>query len=170
MIFGLLDINQKGVLDIVLLMQLYNNVNRNTMFGQEILKIIREYKSKNILLKGGYRRKIVLNFSTFVKLVNHSCLIEMLQYKIFGVYVPEKKLVEDTGPPTFKKYTPIKKPVVVYVYNKDLTFQDCSTLVAFSSETPLPPPARPPFKFIEGLEQILEREEMEVLRRQNKMP
>lgn len=77
-IFGLLDINEKGVLDIVMLMQLFNNVNRNTMFGQEILKIVREYKSKNVLLKGGYRRKIVLNFSTFVKLVNHSCLIEQL--------------------------------------------------------------------------------------------
>mgnify|MGYP006893384029 CR=1 FL=1 len=84
----MLDVNNKGTLDIMILMQLYNNLNRNTMFGQEILRIVREYKNKNILLKGGYKRRIVLNFTTFNTLVPNSCLIEELQYRIFGVYVP----------------------------------------------------------------------------------
>ena len=54
--FSLLDVKGTGILDSMLLMQLFHNIDRNTLLGQEFLKIIREYKSKNILLTHGYRR------------------------------------------------------------------------------------------------------------------
>jgi len=89
-VFDILDVNSTGMLDIMILMQLYNNIERETMFAQEILKIVREFKNKNILLKGGYKRRILLNFTTFNTLISNSCLIEELQYRIFGMYIPQK--------------------------------------------------------------------------------
>ena len=61
------------------------------MIGQEILKVVREYKNKNVLMKGGFSRQITLNFQTFNSLANNSCLIDEFQYQVFGVYIPEKK-------------------------------------------------------------------------------
>jgi len=43
------------------MMQLIHNVPKNSMFGQEIIKIVKEYKKKNLLARGG-SRKIQLNF------------------------------------------------------------------------------------------------------------
>ena len=60
--FNILDIMKKGELDIMFLMQLLNNIDKNTLFAQEILTIVREYKSKNILMTAGYSRQISLNF------------------------------------------------------------------------------------------------------------
>ena len=92
-VFNILDIKSQGQLDIVMLMQIYNNLDRDTLFAQEILVLIREYKSKNILLQAGYRRQITLNFSTFNLLVPRSCLIDELQYVFFGAYAPKKASV-----------------------------------------------------------------------------
>ena len=86
--FEILDLNGTGKLSIMFLMQIVNDVDRDTLFGQEILKIVREYKEKNIMLREGYRRRIVLNFATFNALVPNSALIKELQYRIFGEYVP----------------------------------------------------------------------------------
>ena len=55
-VFNILDIKSQGQLDIVMLIQIYNNLDRDTLLAQEILVLIREYKSKNILLQAGYRR------------------------------------------------------------------------------------------------------------------
>lgn len=54
--FNLLDLKGAGTLDILTLLQLYNNLDRDTLFGQEILGLVREYKQKNVLLSHGYRR------------------------------------------------------------------------------------------------------------------
>ena len=54
--FDLLDLKGKGTLDILTLLQLFNHIDRNTLFGQEVLGLIREYKQKNVLLSHGYRR------------------------------------------------------------------------------------------------------------------
>ena len=51
--FDLLEFNGDAQLDIMYLMQLFNNVSRKTMFGQEILKLTREYKAKNVLGRKG---------------------------------------------------------------------------------------------------------------------
>jgi hypothetical protein len=48
-IFDILEFNGDGELDIMILMQIFSNVDRNTCFGQEILKMVREYKCKNVL-------------------------------------------------------------------------------------------------------------------------
>ena len=55
-VFNLLEFNGDGDLDIMILMQLFNNLPRESMFGQEMLKMVREYKNKNILMKSGFRR------------------------------------------------------------------------------------------------------------------
>lgn len=55
-IFNLMEFNGDGELDIMILMQLFNNISRDTQFGQEIIKVVREYKNKNVLLKGGFSR------------------------------------------------------------------------------------------------------------------
>lgn len=89
--FNLMEFNGDGELDIMILMQLLNNVSRNTLFGQEILKLVREYKNKNVLMKGGFSRQITLNFNTFNQLIPYSSLIDEFQFKLFGVYVPEKR-------------------------------------------------------------------------------
>ena len=83
----------------MVLMQLYNNVKRNTYWGQELLVLIREYKNKNILMTAGFSRKIVLNFSTFNELIqshsarqsHHSVLVDEIQYIILGKQVPETR-------------------------------------------------------------------------------
>ena len=43
-VFNLLEFNGDGDLDIMILMQLFNNLSRESMFGQEMLKMVREYK------------------------------------------------------------------------------------------------------------------------------
>ena len=53
-IFNLLEFNGDGEYDIMYLFQLLVNVPRNTMFGQEVLKLTKEYKDKNVLKKGGF--------------------------------------------------------------------------------------------------------------------
>ena len=73
-----------------MLVQIFNNLDKDTLLAQEILILIREYKSKNILLQAGYRRQITLNFSTFNLLIPKSCLIDELQYVFFGAYAPKK--------------------------------------------------------------------------------
>ena len=90
-VFNLIEFNGDGELDIMILMQLFNNIPRETLFGQEILKMVREYKNKNVLLKGGFSRQILLNFATFNSLVPYSSLIDELQYRIFGIYYPVKR-------------------------------------------------------------------------------
>ena len=55
-VFELLEFNGDGVLDIMYLMQLFCNLKRNTVFGQEILKIVKEFKNKNVLMTGGFSR------------------------------------------------------------------------------------------------------------------
>ena len=50
-----LDFKSAGA-SFMILMQLFNNLPRETMFGQEMLKMVREYKNKNILMKGGFQR------------------------------------------------------------------------------------------------------------------
>jgi hypothetical protein len=75
-VFNLMEFNGDGELDIMILMQLYNNINIETMFGQEILRMVKEYKNKNVLMKGGFKRQITLNFNTFNALVPYSTLID----------------------------------------------------------------------------------------------
>ena len=53
--------------------------------------MVREYKNKNVLLKGGFSRQILLNFATFNNLVPYSSLVDELQYRIFGIYYPVKR-------------------------------------------------------------------------------
>jgi hypothetical protein len=97
--FQFYDVKNQGVIDIMVLMQLYNNVTRNTYFGQELLILIREYKNKNILMTAGFSRKIMLNFSTFNELIqsncsrpsHHSVLVDEMQYIILGKQVPETR-------------------------------------------------------------------------------
>ena len=55
-----------------------------------MLKMVREYKNKNILMKSGFRRQIELNFNCFNELIPYSSIIDDFQYRLFGVYVPEK--------------------------------------------------------------------------------
>ena len=95
--FKIYDVKNQGVIDIMVLMQLFNNVDRNTYFGQELLILIREYKNKNILMTAGFSRKITLNFVTFNELIqinngratHHSVLVDEIQYIIMGKQVPE---------------------------------------------------------------------------------
>ena len=51
-------------------------------------RLFLEYKNKNILMMQGFRSQIILNFSTFNKVIKHSCLINELQYRIFGCIIP----------------------------------------------------------------------------------
>ena len=66
------------------LISMFNNVDRDSNFAQELLIFIREYKLKNVLLISGYARQITLNFPTFNDLLqtyssntnHHSYLID----------------------------------------------------------------------------------------------
>ena len=61
MIFSLLDFKNKGELDIIVLIQILNNIDRNTLFAQELLVLIREHKRKNVMAAGGVRRELQMN-------------------------------------------------------------------------------------------------------------
>ena len=61
MIFSLLDFKNKGELDIIVLIQILNNIDRNTLFAQELLVLIREHKRKNVMAAGGGRRELQMN-------------------------------------------------------------------------------------------------------------
>ena len=93
-VFDLLDFEGKGKLTIVLLLQILKNFDRQTHFAQEIYMLVKEFKNKNVLLKGGYRRKISLNYSFFSEMIPHSCLIDELQYVLFGTYIPFKNSLD----------------------------------------------------------------------------
>jgi hypothetical protein len=54
------------------------------MFAIELRRIFHEYKEKNLHLRDGFRNQIVLNSSTYTKLVPHSCLIDELRLRLFG--------------------------------------------------------------------------------------
>lgn len=56
--------------------------------------MVKEYKNKNILLKGGFRRQVQLNYGLFSELIPWSCLIDEFQYVLFGTYVPFKHSLE----------------------------------------------------------------------------
>ena len=53
--------------------------------------MVKEFKTKNILLKHGFRRQVVLNYNLFYDLIPWSCLIDEFQYTLFGTYRPIKK-------------------------------------------------------------------------------
>mmetsp|Transcript_18654 Transcript_18654/g.17749 ORF Transcript_18654/g.17749 Transcript_18654/m.17749 type:complete len:246 (-) Transcript_18654:29-766(-) len=83
-IFKMLDIDKDGKLSCISLLQIYKNMNPNTLFGKEIFKILKEYKNKNLLMKHGYRSQVVLNFNLFNKLIPYSTLINEFHLKIYG--------------------------------------------------------------------------------------
>jgi hypothetical protein len=62
----------------MVLMQMFKNLDRNTLFAQEILVLIREHKLKNVLVSEGFTRKMSLNFNMFNHLVPNSCFIDEL--------------------------------------------------------------------------------------------
>jgi hypothetical protein len=62
----------------MVLIQIINNANRETRFAQEIITLVREYKSKNVLMSAGFSRQITLNFATFNELIPCSCLVDEL--------------------------------------------------------------------------------------------
>lgn len=74
-IFDLLEFNGDGEYDIMYLFQLFINVARETMFGQEILKLLTEYKDKNVFRRVG-GGGIQLNFATFARLISNPSLID----------------------------------------------------------------------------------------------
>lgn len=55
-VFNILDVKKNGYLDIMMLIQMLNNIDKDTYFAQELLVLIREYKSKNILMTAGFQR------------------------------------------------------------------------------------------------------------------
>lgn len=55
-VFELIEFKGDGLIDIMILMQIFQNLDRDTLFGQEILKLVREYKVKNVLMRSGFRR------------------------------------------------------------------------------------------------------------------
>jgi hypothetical protein len=77
-IFNLLDVKKQGKLDVMVLIQIINNLDLDTHFAFEIMTILREYKSKNVLMSAGFSRQITLNFATFNELIPCSCLIDEL--------------------------------------------------------------------------------------------
>ena len=93
-VFNLLDVKSKGQLDIFLLIQIINNMDRNTQFVQELLIMIREHKAKNVMVEDGIKRKITLNFSKYIRLIPKSCLIDEFQFVFWGTYVPKKAQAE----------------------------------------------------------------------------
>ncbi len=74
-----------------------NNINTFRLF--------KEYKQKNVLMKSGFRSQIVLNFSTFNKIVPYSCLANELQFRLFGsIYTStSSKLVNQPPLSPFEK-------------------------------------------------------------------
>ena len=174
-IFNLMEFNGDGELDIMILMQLFNNISRDTQFGQEIIKVVREYKNKNVLLKGGFSRQITLNFATFNQLIPYSALIDEFQYRIFGVYIPEKReKVIETMKQAFADSLPNQNSTNTYRTGSDLDFAQSSIqqnldpkdyksklIVDRDKGLKLPPPIRNCFEIIPGLEVILAQEELE---------
>ena len=70
---------------------MFFNVDRESLFGQELLALIRELKLKNVLKTQGYSAMIKMNYSKYQELVSTSSLIDELQYIIFGYYNPPKR-------------------------------------------------------------------------------
>lgn len=163
-VFNLLEFNGDGEYDIMYLFQLLVNVPRNTMFGQEVLKLTKEYKDKNVLKKGGFTSQIKLNFQTFNALIPCSCLIDELQYKILGTYVPEKRATQFT-----KEERALLKER--HEFNKNRDFTNPNEVLSIEemlrdrngldADMKVPPPRRNPFQVIDNLEEIIRREQEE---------
>ena len=60
------------------------------------MKLVKEYKHKNLLSRGA-TRKVSVNFVTFNTVIPYSSLIDQFQYSIFGIYVPEKPFKVDAN-------------------------------------------------------------------------
>jgi hypothetical protein len=88
--FRVLDIDNDGKLNILNILQVHHNLTsrspngKRCMFAIELRKIFQEYKQKNLHLRDGYRHQMVLNSSTYMKLIPHSCLIDELRLRLFG--------------------------------------------------------------------------------------
>lgn len=147
-----------------------------------MLTLIREYKSKNVMLKAGYRRKISLNYSTFAEMVPWSCLIDELQFVFFGVYNPpkvggnqgqfannktqmasqlEKSLLSQFKINYNQKVAPKRKNDSRLEVQKPMNGQDMETFIQFRKNNSLdapccpevPPPEYSPFEIIPNLDE-----------------
>jgi len=88
--FGLLDIRDKGQLDVMIILSLLNNLDRDSLFAQELILLLRHHKQKNVLTPGAHRRPVVLNVAAFNDIIPRSCLVDELQYVFCGDYLPKK--------------------------------------------------------------------------------
>jgi hypothetical protein len=144
---------------------------------------VREYKDKNVLLKGGFSRQITLNFNTFNQLVPYSSLIDEFQYRIFGLYIPDKReKVLETMKEAYVESLPNRQGASSMTYlGSDLDYSNPSIshlgnnhekkdykqklLAERDKGLKLPPPMRSCFEQIPGLERILALEELEELKK-----
>lgn len=171
----------------MVLIQIINNANRETRFAQEIITLVREYKSKNVLMSAGFSRQITLNFATFNELIPCSCLVDELQYTLFGYYLPAKKMSvvreklsnkllkfmtnhsriyddSDEDIKTIRK-EPIRKTMINQFEETEEERRDM--LTDFEKRLKLDPVDEPdsPFMVIEGLTQTLEDALIEKLKK-----
>ena len=76
--FGLLDIRDKGQLDVMIILSLLNNLDRDSLLAQELMLLLRHHKQKNVLTPGAHRRPTVLNQAVFNDVIPRSCLVDEL--------------------------------------------------------------------------------------------
>lgn len=76
--FCLLDIREKGQLDLMILLSLLNNLDRDSLLAQELILLVRHHKQKNVLTPGAQRRPLVLNQAVFNDVIPRSCLVDEL--------------------------------------------------------------------------------------------
>lgn len=74
---------------------------------------------KNILMKSGFRSQIVLNFSTFNKVIKYSCLINELQLRIFGAVHPHIENYESQHTSPFAPQEKVHMQLATAAKDKD---------------------------------------------------
>ena len=110
-----------------------------------------------------------MNFQTFNALIPCSCLIDELQYKILGTYVPEKRQAQ---------YTKAEKALLQerIEFNKNREFSNPNEVLpinemvrdrrSLDADMKVPAPRRNPFETIDNLEEIIAKEQEEQDRRE----
>ena len=98
-----------------------------------------------------------------------SCLVDELQYKVLGVYVPEKRVTQ---------YTKQEKAILQerIEFNKNREPPNPNEVLSIAEmvkdragldrDMKVPPPRRNPFEIIDNLEEILKKEQEELDKRE----
>ena len=86
--FRILDIDHDRILNILNLLHLHKYLQPRTMLAREVITLIDEYLTKNILTNSKRLHRIELDFENFNKVLPFSCIRDEIRSKFWGIHEP----------------------------------------------------------------------------------